>query len=332
MLENIKLKVILLQFNGFWRWWSCEIIDLYESIFLFDKNNIAMFVVNKDANVSFSNENEILKISKRKIRLSLPEQFIMYRMIRLPLNARNNLGHVIRYEFDKYFPLQYADVYCGRKILPESSENNINVGLWVVRKESMDKILADIKNKYNISARYTELVDSHGDTLVEIQTEDTKNINSDRASNNPPFIGYFIFVLLALCLFIPIYKMNIYNEKLGLEITQLEEKAKSVIVIKNKMAIIEGGLNQVVGIKKSMSKFTRLWSDITKIVGGQGQLSLIKFSDGKATIKGKVFSVEKIIKNLKKNKKYEKISIDSPVRRLSLGKYESMNVSFLVSK
>ena len=61
------------------------------------------------------------------------------------------------------------------------------------------------------------------------------------------------------------------------------------------------------------------------------QVNLMKFNDGKITIKGKVASVERIIKSLKKNKRYDKISIDSPVMRLSHGKYESMNISFVVS-
>lgn len=326
-LENLKML-----YGNFWRWWLRELTGVYELLFCFRRGEPVQYQVDGDGRVALSDKTAGSKVNEHKVHLSVPEQHIMFREIRLPANAGANLRQVIEYEFDKYFPLPFSQVYTGNKVLHSVDEKSMNIGIWAVRKDYFDSVISRLETEYGANVKEVALVDATGDVLLKRDVANSgRTHKNNSAGKTIPYFRYVVAVLLMTGLLIPLFKMDNYSADLSLKVKRLEEQAKDVLAIRNEMSKIETRLGDVIEAKKSIPGMTKLWSGITQVVAGNGIVTTVIFRGKKVILEGKAVSVEKIVKLLESHTDFTNVSIDAPVRRLGKGKYESMRITFLVA-
>lgn len=332
MLKEINVKSYLGKVPVWWAWWVGELSFIYDSLFIFKQEKPARYIVDAEEKIHYINKVDPKKVNNRKANISIPDKHIMFKVVRLPLNASKNIRQIIEYEFDKYFPLVFEDAYFGYKVLHNTDNKCISVGLWSVRKKYFDDILFKIQNQTDFNIREAVIVDVNRQVVIRVEVHTgTSKSQGNGAYKEIPYFPYIVSSLILLCLLSPVVKMEYYGDELTLKIKSLEEKAKDVVAVKKKMSTIESRLNDVILSKKNTPSFTALWSDMTKIISGNGHVNSVRFYGNKVSLEGKAISVEKIVKMLEESNKFNNISIDAPVRRLEKGKFESMNISFIVS-
>lgn len=330
--ENNTLNQFVGRARQVWVWWTGELVSIYDSLFLLNQKQPVKISVDTNDKINLVTELDTKKLNKKKINIFVPVRHVMYKTVRLPLNARNNIKQVIEYEFDKYFPLNVNDAYFGCKIFKPVEVNCLNVGIWAIRKSYLSKLIHKIQLRYSLEIKEAVVVNSAWQALIT--TSVLRNNNQTDSTGKKQYFPYYRYIavlLVILILVTPLIKMQHLNENLLQQIRQLEEQAKDTIFLKNNINIIETGLNELVKSKKSTPSITEIWSELTNIISGNGYVNNVRFYEGKIKLDGKANSVEKIVKLLEQNKNFTEISIDAPVRRLEQGRFESMSISFKVS-
>ena len=332
MNRTVSIQHYVNQVQQIWAWWTSELAGIYDSSLIYNKKKPLKITVDADDKVTLATEAEDKKINKKKVVISIPSRHLMYKTIRLPLNARNNVRQVIKYEFDKYFPLNIDDAYFDCKVIKSAETNSLNVGIWAIRKVYLNKLINKLQFRFGITIKQTVVANAQWQELITTgNIKDNRQITSANDKSRIPYYRYIVSFLILLCLITPPLKMQHYNENLAQQIILLEEEAKEIIALKSNISLIESSLNDIVKYKNTSPSITELWSELTKIIAGNGYVNHVRYHENKINLEGKANSVEKIVKLLEKNNRFSEISIDAPVRRLEQGRFESMNISFKVS-
>ena len=332
MAGSVSIKEFANLIHQTWVWWTSELVVIYDSLFIFNQKQPVKIRVDADEKVTLVTETEVKNTNKKKALISVPSRHVMYKTIRLPLNTRKNLKQVIEYEFDKYFPLNIKDTYFDCKILKTSETNSLNVGIWAIRKNYLSKLINKIQFRFGLTIKEATVVNAQWQALITIgNVKENRQSDAANEKSSIPYYGYIVTSLILLCLVTPLLKMQNYNKNLEVKIKVLEEEAKDIIALKNNISVIENRLNELVKSKNTSPSVTELWSELTKIISGNGYVNHVRYYENNINLEGKANSVEKIVKLLKQNERFSEISIDAPVRRLEQGRFESMNISFKVS-
>ena len=315
-----------------WKWWIGELTWFYERIFIFSSKTPAKFTINEEDKLEYINLDGTVKINSNKANIAIPDSHIMAKVIRLPSSARKNFRQIIEYEFDKYFPLKFGDSYFSYRVVKNSDKNFVDIEVWAVRKNYIDGLIDKVKDSTGFNIKNVEIINQDNSVFIKVSVntdKDTEHVINTKY--RIPYFPYLVILLIVSCMITPLVKMESYIQDYELEIQSLEEKAKDLLTKKNKMSLIESGLNNVIISKNKAISITQLWSELTKIISGNGQVNNARFNENKVRLEGKAISVEKIVKLLEEDSRFTNVSIDAPVRRLENGKYESMNITFNLS-
>lgn len=330
--RNLNINLGPGHLSMWWNWWVGELVWFYERIFIFRNKTPMKFTVNEEGKLEYINLDGNQRKNSNKARISIPDNHIMAKVIRLPSSARKNFRQIIEYEFDKYFPLKFRDSYFSYSVGNSSDKSFVDIEVWAVRKNYIDGIIDEVKNDTGSSIKNVEINNQEKSIFIKVSVKTDKDteylINT---KYKIPYFPYLVIFLVVACMITPLVKMEIYIQDYELEIKSLEGKAKDLLTTKNKMSLIESGLNNVILSKNNAVSITELWSDLTKIISGNGHVNNARFNGNKVRLEGKAISVEKIVKLLEEDARFNNVSIDAPVRRLESGKFESMIISFYLS-
>lgn len=327
---------------GFRDWWLQELHEIATGLTGFKRGEPGLFLVDEAGQVQLDRSDMPDKLHQHRIKLQLPTGTLMHRVIRLPIAAAGELEQVLQYEFDKYFPLAWQDVYAAVQTEQQEDDNHLNVHIRAVRKTLIDDVVSRIEQEHGIITTEIDLLLAQEqaqvqDGVVSLTNYTRHNVVQQKSAgqdsslrDNSLLFPLLLLMLIVAAALIPFYKMDSYLTELEQQTRHLEEQAKDAIVVRNKMLAVEQNLQQVVSAKKASPQFTRIWSAVTDVMAAKGVLASIRVTDKKVIIEGKATSVEKVVRALEAHAYFHKVSIDAPVKRLEQGKYESLRLSFMV--
>jgi hypothetical protein len=309
-------------------WWLNELVSIYD---------VCTYAYVKDASVVTVGSGNLLNISHQenlgrgKVKLVLPENRIMYREIILPENAASNIEKILDFEFNKYFPVSVHDViYASTTRAMGNGKTSVQV--WAVKREYLEHVLDEIEKENSVVIKQYSLVNAAG--IEFLQAKRSRAAMARKASGNDTrnrLYRVLIPALIIVCLFIPVYKMQVYIDEAQQNTRSLEEKAGDLIKVKNEMLVIEEGLSEIIKRKNSSYKVTQIWAQLSDILENQAEVNRVTYKNNKIHIQGKARSVERIIKKFEANSMFSKISIDAPVRNIRNSNYETMNISLALN-
>lgn len=234
-------------FSMWWKWWVNELKWFYEKTFIFSNKTPEKFNISDKGELEHVNHNGTEKINSNKASISIPDNHIMVKVIRLPSSARKNIQQIIEYEFDKYFPLKFRDSYFSYKLLKSSDENFVDIEVWAVRKNYIDGLIYKVKDNTGFSVKNVEIVNKENSICIKVAVNaDNDTSHVIKTKYRIPYFPYLVVFLVVSCMITPLVKMESYIEDYESEIKSLEEKAKDLLTTKNKMTRIESGLNNVI--------------------------------------------------------------------------------------
>lgn len=310
---------------SFWQWWLYELDSMYRDIRYLKRKAVLSAEISEDGSLVRDKQDEPAS-NRVNLLLTIADNHVLYRKVSLPAAVKTNIRQVVRYEFDKYFPIPESDVLIGHKIISESVHGQIEVGIWVVKKEIIDEVTGHLsRDGYSIAS--TEIKTQAGDLIIRVSEDKTDIVSMKSVSRTRMMVNS---ALLVACLFVPVIKMDYQIRGLEEKISELESNAKDVIAVRARMLEMDELLNLVISEKNSSPDVVAIWSDITKIISSKAQVARLQIKDKKVTLEGSAVSVEQIVMELEQHDRFSQVAIDAPVRSVNKGMSESMKLSFQV--
>ena len=104
--------------NKAWNWWVSELVEIFHVLSHIKKSNIIEFEVSQVYWVVLKDGARTKNIrGVQNISLMFNDNAILYRKIKLPVAARKNIDKVVRYEFNKYFPINVDDALISCEVI-----------------------------------------------------------------------------------------------------------------------------------------------------------------------------------------------------------------------
>ncbi|MBT3205041.1 MAG: hypothetical protein HOM14_19875 [Gammaproteobacteria bacterium] len=326
---------LLQTFHIGWRWWLDEIVDITSLLIPHKKPNILQFEISPVEGVTFNNSVQYKRLKGlQNIALIFRDNSIQYRKINLPETATRNIDKVVSYEFNKYFPLNADQALIACEVLPSAAnKNSIEVEIWAINRNIIDKYLQQIQHKYHINVNKINILNADKKTVIQHDYA-----NSKPAQNNPAKaainhkLNILIPVLLISVMLYPLHKMDQTLNRVQSDIKRLQQQAQPVIDIRDKIMEQESRLQMLIDKKNEFPDHAYIWSQITRAIYGQAVIDRMEISGTQIKLEGKSPSVERIIKILQQDKVFSNVKIIGSVNSSAKSGQETMKISMTINK
>ena len=318
--------------DKFWYWWIGELADLLHLFDGFKRLNIIEFEVTQKFGVVLKDGEGAKNIGGlQNISLKFNDNAILYRKIKLPVAARKNIDKVIRYEFNKYFPMNLDDalIACG-VIQPGIGAKSIEVEIWSISKAVIDGHLRKIREQYGIEVKNLDIRNGEDRVLISENVLNSQKHDSSLPQGSQKAINIMIITLLLVLLSYPIFKIDLHLNKLQDEVTFLETEAQPIILIRDKIRQKEKRFQHLIDKKKENPDQAYLWSRITNIIADKAILNRMKINGRNVQIEGKAASVEQVIRSVELDTEISDIKIIGPVTTTANNSFETMKISLTI--
>jgi len=316
------------------QWWLFELGETLRLCTRFKRKRMLEFELSSDAVPVLTHAVKRNKIGGRKnVSLKLDAKAFLYRKIKLPVAAHKNIERVIRYEFNKYFPMNAEDALFSYKVLEaKASAASIEVEIWAIGKTLIDSYLWIIRWRYAIEIKLLAITNAAGRVLITRDIEKARRIESGMENAGPKKVLNMVIALLLLALLIyPVYRMDIYLEQQRQEVALLERQSQPIIEIRAKIQALVKRFKDLVDRKQVNPDQAYLWSFITRSVIDKAILNRMQIRGRNVQITGKASSVEKLIRHLESDKRVADVKIIGPVKSTDDNRFETLNLTLMVS-
>jgi hypothetical protein len=319
-----------------WKWWTGELSEIFNAFNSSSKNNRLQFNISRENGLERDpgTKNEAAK-GLQNLSLKFNDNSIQYRKIKLPEAAARNIDKVVKYEFSKYFPMNFDDSLISSAIVPDTaSRESIEVEIWSISKKLIERHLTQIYETYNIEAKKISILNSRDQCVITHDAIHLKGNHSIRKKNSisAKLLNFNLLILLIALLVYPVFKMDLYLQELENGVTLLEQEAKPVLETRNSIREEEARILKLIKIKEENPNQAYIWSRVTAIMADRVTLDKMEINGNDVKLEGKAPSAERIIKILEADKSISNVKIIGSVTPTGSGQEETLNVSMTINE
>jgi len=317
-----------------WHWWVSELDEIFQSLSRIKKSKIIEFEIAKAHGVALKEgENNRNIRGMQNISLKFKDNAVLYRKIKLPVAARKNIDKVVRYEFNKYFPMNVEDALISCDVIqPGIGAESIEVEIWSISKSVVDEHLNKIREQYGSEAKNLQIRNSEDQVLISDDiSRSQRNSDEQTGPGSRKAINIMIITLLLALLIYPILKIDMHLKNLQEEVTLLEIEAQPIIQTRAKILEKEERLQHLINKKKENPDQAYMWSRIAKTISDKVILTRMEINGRKVQLEGKATSVEQIIKILESDTNISDVKIIGSVSTTDNNLYETMKISLTIN-
>jgi len=316
-----------------WHWWVGELAETLKLLARIRNSNIIDFEVLQRHGLALSNSNGIKNIRGRQnIALKFNDNEILYRKLRLPAAARKDIDKVVRYEFDKYFPMDADNALFSCDVIePGSGAESIEVEIRAIAKAVVEIHLRTLREQYAIEVKNLYLTNSNDEVLITEDMSKLNRANDDQESVvSQRMMNVMIGGLLLALLIYPLLKLDWRLAKLQQEVTALETEAQPIIEIREKILGMEKRFQYLIDKKKKNPDQAYLWSRVSQSISDQAILKRMEISGRKVRLEGRTASVERMINSFETDSQVSEVKIIGSVSTSEDNQYENMKISLTI--
>lgn len=316
-------------------WWIFELGEVLRSITRMRKIRMLEFEIDdNDEPVPSTKRKQRIRGGRRHLRLQLPDNAFFYRKIKLPVAVRKNIDQVIRYEFNKYFPMDAeAALFSCSVVAPRSGAASVEIKIWAISKLLIDMHLAIIRKQYEIQVRKLALCNSSGSPLINIDIEKAERLAAARQrASTSRALNITLAGLLAALVIYPMNRMDAYLEQQQSEIDLLQKKAQPVIDTRQQIMLLDERFKELVDSKRVNPDLAYIWSYLTRALADKAILERMEINGRKVQLAGKAPSVERLIRDLETDQLIAEVKIAGQVNSIEDDKFETMNLTLTLAE
>lgn len=296
-------------------------------------SKIIDFEVLQNHGLALSNSNGTKNISGRQnIALKFNDNTILYRKLRLPVAARKDIDKVVRYEFDKYFPMNADNALISCDVIePGIDAESIEVEIRAISKVVIDGHLRTLRDQYAIEVKNLYLTDSNNEVLIaENMSKSNRANDHQKRLVSQRTMNVMIGSLLIALFIYPLLKLDWQLAKLEQEVAELEAEARPIIEIREKILGMEERFQYLIDKKKGNPDQVYLWSRVSKSIVDQAILKRMEINGRKVRLEGRTASVERMIGNFEADSEISDVKIIGSVSTTKDNQYENMKISLTI--
>ena len=316
-------------------WWLGELAETLRLLDHIKKPNIIEFEVTQKFGVVLKDGESSKNIGGRQnISLKFDDNAILYRKIILPAAARKNVDKVVRYEFNKYFPMNVDDALISCDVIePDAGAESIEVEIWSISKAVIDRHLNEIRQQYAIDTKNLHIRNSKDQVLISDDiSKSRRNSSNLENAGSQKVINIMIMALLLTLLIYPLLKIDMHLQKLQDEVALMEAEAQPIIELREKILQKEERFNYLINKKKENPDQAYIWSRVTKSIADKAILNRMLIKGRNVQLEGQTPSVEQIIKIFEADTEISNVKIIGSVTPTNNNRYETMKISLRIDQ
>ena len=327
--NRIAANRVLAQMGAALEWWLEELRDLARCLLpLGQTKPMRLRVMPGDELAPADPERDRITAGRRHVTLQLDDDSFLYRKIKLPAAARKNIERVIRYEFNKYFPMQAENALFSCRVVPApANASSVEVEIWALNRQQVDLYLSLMRRNFDIEVLTLFVTDGSGKTRIE------RNLEKERRRQAATRPGKFARALngllagLALALIAyPVIKMDAYLEAQREEVARLEKKAQPIIELRENIMALDRRFQDLLDIKQQYPARADVWSYVTRVTAGEAVLERMSIGANKVHLTGKARSVERLLRSLESEQRISTVRIAGQVTATRDKRFEVLNL------
>jgi len=316
-------------------WWLAELAETLRLLGHIKKPKFIEFEVTQKFGVVLKDGESNKNIGDRQnISLRFDDNAILYRKIILPAAARKNVDKVVRYEFNKYFPMNVDDALISCDVIePDAGAESIEVEIWSISKAVIDRHLNEIRLQYAIDTKNLHIRNSKDQVLISDDiSKSRRNSSNLENAGSQKVINIMIMALLLTLLIYPLLKIDMHLQKLQDEVALMEAEAQPIIELREKILQKEERFNYLINKKKENPDQAYIWSRVTKSIADKAILNRMLIKGRNVQLDGQTPSTEQIIKIFEADTEISNVRIIGSVTPTDNNRYETMKISLRIDQ
>jgi len=316
-------------------WWLAELAETLRLLGHIKKPKFIEFEVTQKFGVVLKDGESNKNIGDRQnISLRFDDNAILYRKIILPAAARKNVDKVVRYEFNKYFPMNVDDALISCDVIePDAGAESIEVEIWSISKAVIDRHLNEIRLQYAIDTKNLHIRNSKDQVLISDDiSKSRRNSSNLENAGSQKVINIMIMALLLTLLIYPLLKIDMHLQKLQDEVALMEAEAQPIIELREKILQKEERFNYLINKKKENPDQAYIWSRVTKSIADKAILNRMLIKGRNVQLDGQTPSAEQIIKIFEADTEISNVRIIGLVTPTDNNRYETMKISLRIDQ
>ncbi len=250
------------------------------------------------------------KRAKAALVLRLPQDSILRRRVRLPLQVRANLPRVLGFEMDRLTPFAKEDVLFDFRELLTTEDGQLLVELAVVRR---DRIGGWVQALASEGAPAGVLTWPGAWPRANLfQREDRQQVNWGKQ-----LLGWMqwmlLLLLLAAVLITPLWQKRQIAMDLNSNVNRARVKASEVSVMRERLENAEASANFVLDQKRQAITVTELLLRLTELVPDHSWVQQMQFNAGRVEVRGESEQATALIEILSREPRFREVTFKSPV-------------------
>ena len=311
-------------------WWLTELRDLLRHVLLFNRMQpLRLEVTPEDEPVPVGGGSNRIGRGRRNVLLQLDDNYFLYRKIKLPQAAGKNIERVIGYEFNKYFPMQAENALFSCRVVSAGVDSgSVEVEIWAVSRRQIDLYLASIRHNLGIEVLTLYIGDGSGQARVTHDLERERRRQTDPGNlRYGRLLNLLLAALAAALLAYPVMKMDAYLEAQRDEVSRLEQRARPVIELRERIMALDQRFQALVYRKTAYPARADVWSYVTRVVADQATLQRLTIDGNRVSLAGETPSVERLLRRLETEARIREVKISGQVKPTRDNRFEVLNLS-----
>jgi general secretion pathway protein L len=266
------------------------------------------------------------KGGNRRVRIELPREQVMSRIVSLPSQVRKNLGQVITYEIDRLTPFR-PDQICFdfRPLDAQSKAGKVAVEIALCRRDLVSKWLDRLRRA--------------GASVEQILWEDAwPKANLLPPSERPQGAGHGLSptkLLLALVLGLaaaamigPVWQKNQSLAALEQQLSELTAASEEVSQLRDAIDRARQGSIAVLENKAGQPRMIDLLRELTDRLPDDTWVQNLDYREGEVQIRGESSQAAALISLLEQAPGFEEVVFRSPVVQVAATGQERFHIAF----
>lgn len=324
--------------HAFCNWWFLELYTLVPNwmrmVYLRRRDSLVVVLKRTElvlSAITGNHEQQLLRISsdasepegdlsaalrqikrhRQAVTLRLCRELGLRKLLNLPLAARDDLDHLLRYEMDRLTPFGRDNVYFAYRVVHvDREQRGILVEVEIAPRKIVDRAVA-IAQRLGFQPRRVELAGGTSDAALNLLPRQASV--SSRMGRLDLALAVLALASAAAAIVLPLHKQYVTAAELDHKAVSARDEAEKGLALRQHLDNLTSTMNFIFGHKKATVMITRVLAELTYVIPDEAYVVQLHVNDGKVRIHGYAQSVSDLIRSLERSPLFWKAEFVSPI-------------------
>jgi len=251
---------------------------------------------------------------KTVIVLALPASMLLRKFLSLPLTAASNLREILTFEMDRQTPFPSDKVSFDWRELGRDSVNSlIKIELFVVLKDSLEPLLAELKH-YDIYPHFV--------LPSDVNFLSNMNLLPEKVTRNKPLevyslrnLGLIALMLLFVLLYLPLSRYQTVLSDLEAQVRSVKEQADKVKSLIERRDHLYARITFLETIRKNEAAEIDILNNLTTLLPDHTWVDRLTLTKTELQLYGESEAAASLIQIIENSEYFSEVQFKAPVTK-----------------